>query len=190
MLSFWIYFLELNEIFYFFNVFFFKELAVGNEENVFKNNPKSESSRNYSPIPNAYLVEFDQQSGVKNFQYTISEHLERSHGIPRSAIQMRQIISSSLFSGASFSVNSEHSAKMIESIPNVIAIYPVYSIPGPEPVKEYIQFGNSDGEQMDQVISHHLTGVDKVHEQLQNFGEGVRVRRLEIAAKFFFHFHG
>lgn len=160
-------------------------MAIENEVNIVEANAKSSSSGNYEPIPNAYLVEFDLLKNVKNVEQTIVEFLESSHGIRQSTITMRQTISSSLFNGASFSVNSEHSIKMIESIPNVIAVYPVYSIPAPEPLKKYIPFGrNVDDNETPLVISHDLTGVDQVHQQMNVFGNGVRVRRSEIFIRF------
>ncbi|CAF4105811.1 unnamed protein product [Adineta steineri] len=98
---------------------------------------------------------------------------------------MRQIISSSLFNGASFSVDSQHSIKMIESIPNVIAVYPVYSIPAPDPLKNYIPLErNADDDETHLVISHDLTGVDQVHQEMKVFGNGVRVAVIDTGVDY------
>ncbi|CAF1433292.1 unnamed protein product, partial [Adineta steineri] len=160
-------------------------LAVENEENIVEANSTPSSSGNYEPIPNAYLIEFDLLKNVKNVEQTIVEFLESSHGIRQSTIRMRQIISSSLFNGASFSVDSEHSIKMIESIPNVIAVYPVYSIPAPDPLKNYIPLErNADDDETHLVISHDLTGVDQVHQEMKVFGNGVRVAVIDTGVDY------
>ncbi|CAF4514129.1 unnamed protein product [Rotaria sp. Silwood2] len=68
---------------------------------------------------------------------------------------------------------------MIKSIPGVIAVYPVYSIPGPESLTEYIQSKSRDNDPTAPVIAHDLTGVGNVHDQLKNFGNGVRVAVID-----------
>ena len=129
-------------------------------------------------VENAYLVEFDQSTSVKNFQQRMFNSLQRSLGIARSTITMRQTISSSLFTGISFSINAPHSRDDIESIPGAKAVYPIYVVPGPESLAEKNKRPSAKamGDRMDSVIAHKLTGVDQVHQQLNNFGQGVRVR--------------
>lgn len=161
-------------------MFLFIYFLVDHEESKANRNLESTKTQNRVLIPNTYLVEFDQNSGVRNFQQTIVEFLQKSYGLPRSAIQMRQSIFSSLFYGASFSIDSIHSIGMIKSIPGVIAVHPVYSIPGPEPLTEYIQSKSRNNDRAAPVIAHDLTGVENVHNQLKNFGNGVRVNKDTI----------
>ncbi|CAF3277535.1 unnamed protein product [Rotaria sp. Silwood2] len=130
-------------------------------------------------IENAYLVEFDQHVNVRNFQRTIFNSLQRSLGISQSTIAMRQVISSSLFTGASFSVNTEHSIDAIKSIPGAIAIYPIYFVPGPQYFENYWPTGRKSDNQRDSISAHKLTGVDRVHKELKNFGKGVRIAIID-----------
>ncbi|CAF3474670.1 unnamed protein product, partial [Rotaria sp. Silwood2] len=130
-------------------------------------------------IENAYLVEFDQHVNVRNFQRTIFNSLQRSLGISQSTITMRQVISSSLFTGASFSVNTEHSVDAIKSIPGAIAIYPIYFVPGPQYFENYWPTGRKSDNQSDSISAHKLTGVDRVHKELKNFGKGVRIAIID-----------
>ncbi|CAF3304435.1 unnamed protein product [Rotaria socialis] len=157
----------------------FNEFMVRNEETLSDIDSSSETMSDYTPIPNTYLVEFDQNARIRNFEQVIGDYLERNRGIPRSAIRMRQIISSSLFSGASFSVNVEHSVKSIESIPNVISVYPVYSVSGPKYFKHYASSAIKSNERAASAIAHDLTGVAQVHDEIKNFGKGVRVAVID-----------
>ncbi|CAF1482172.1 unnamed protein product [Rotaria magnacalcarata] len=155
------------------------EFMVRNEETLSNIDSSTETMSDYRPIPNTYLVEFDQNARIRNFEQVIGDYLERNRGIPRSAIRMRQIISSSLFSGASFSVNIEHSVKSIESIPNVISVYPVYSVAGPKYFKHYASSAIKNNERAASAIAHDFTGVAQVHDELKNFGKGVRVAVID-----------
>lgn len=140
-------------------------------------------------VENSYLIEFDHKASVTNFQQRMFNSLQRSFGIARSSITMRQTISSSLFSGVSFSVNTPHSLEAIESIPGAKAVYPIYVVPGPESLAEEskIRSARALENRMDSVIAHKLTGVDQVHEQLKNFGQGVRVRSHKTQKKEKYH---
>jgi hypothetical protein len=134
-------------------------------------------------MENAYLVEFDQRVSARNFQQTIFNSLQRSLGIPQSNITMRQVISSSLFSGVSFSVDTKHSIKAIESIPGAIAIYPIYSVTGPESWKDETPLGGESNNRADSISAHKLTGVEQVHNELNNFGKGVRVTKSKFKSR-------
>ncbi|CAF3861342.1 unnamed protein product, partial [Rotaria sp. Silwood1] len=74
--------------------------------------------------------------------------------------------------------------EMIKSIPGTIAVYPVYSVPGPKPLTKYIQFKSRENNPTAPVIAHDLTGVDKIHEQLKNFGNGVRVAVIDTGVDY------
>jgi hypothetical protein len=132
-------------------------------------------------VKNAYLVEFAVDSGVKDHFQTIAKSLKASHGIPESTIIPRRIIDSSLFSGASFSLTVNHPAEAIEMIEGIVAIHPIYTIPAPSPLTTYLNANVSYNSATDSVNSHNFTGVTQVHEKLQNFGAGVRVRKLQIS---------
>ncbi|CAF3955288.1 unnamed protein product [Rotaria sp. Silwood1] len=92
---------------------------------------------------------------------------------------MRQVISSSLFTGASFSVNTEHLIDAIKSIPGAIAIYPIYFASGPQYFENYWPIGRKSDNQSDSISAHKLTGVDRVHKELKNFGKGVRIAIID-----------
>jgi hypothetical protein len=132
-------------------------------------------------LKNAYLVEFASSSGVKDHFQTITKSLKASHGIDESAIKLRRIIHSSVFSGASFSLTADHSIEAIEMIEGAIAIYPIYIVPAPRPFANYINATVSYDNTTDLINSHNLTGVTQVHQELHNFGQGVRVRKLQTS---------
>lgn len=129
-------------------------------------------------VENAYLVEFDQSTSVESFRQRMFNSLQRSFGIDRSTVTLRQTITSSLFSGISFSINTPHSLAVVESIPGAKAVYPIYVVPGPGSLtgEDTQRSAKVMENRMDSAITHRLTGVDQVHEQLRNFGQGVRVR--------------
>jgi hypothetical protein len=135
-------------------------------------------------VKNAYLVEFASDSGVKDHFETIAQSLKASHGIPKSAIKPRRIIRSSLFSGASFSLTANHPIEAVEMIEGAIAIYPIYTIPAPRPLTVSMDADVSYDNTTDLINSHDLTGVTQVHQQLQNFGAGVRVRKRQTYTLF------
>ncbi len=132
-------------------------------------------------LKNAYLVEFPSDSGHKDHFETIAKSLKASHGIPKSAIIPRHIIDSSLFSGASFSLTVNHPIEAIEMIEGIAAIHPIYMIPAPSPVTTYMNANVSYDITTDFSNSHNLTGVTQVHQQLKNFGAGVRVRKSQTS---------
>ena len=138
-------------------------------------------------LKDAYLVEFPSDSGDKDHFQTIIKSLKASHGIPKSAIKLRHLIRSSLFSGVSFSLTASHSVEAIEMIEGIIAIYPIYIIPAPRPssipTKASVPYDNAT----DSFNSHDLTGITQVHQQLQNFGAGVRVRKPQISSLLYIH---
>jgi hypothetical protein len=129
-------------------------------------------------LKNAYLVEFASDSGHKDHFETIAKSLKASHDISELTIIRRHIIQSPLFSGASFSLTVNHPVEAIEMIEGIVAIHPIYSIPAPSPVTTYMNAANVPYDiNTDSINSHNLTGITQVHQQLQNFGAGVRVRK-------------
>ena len=63
-------------------------------------------------------------------------------------------------------------------IQDAIAIYPVYTIHVPDPIKSDVSADGSDGSAADYLRSYNLTGVTEVHQKFKNFGKGVRVSQL------------
>jgi hypothetical protein len=128
-------------------------------------------------VKNAYLVEFSPDAHVKNHFRTITNSLKASHGIHESAIKQRHIIESSLFSGISFSITVDHSADALEMIEEATAIYPIYIVQAPTPIIKDISSDILNSNSVDFINSHNLTGITQVHNELHNFGKGVRVRK-------------
>lgn len=141
-------------------------------------------------MPNTYLVEFDERVRITNIEQIITDTLTKTYGLPRSAIAMRQTISTSLFTGGSFTVNSDHSIGAIKSIPHVKTVHRVYSVPAPKYFKTYASSPVKLNEPSPPAIAHDITGVSRVHEELKNFGKGVRVsltkRTIPINFKYVF----
>jgi hypothetical protein len=65
-------------------------------------------------------------------------------------------------------------------IKDAIAIYPVYTVPAPSPLKHFIFSDTTTSNNADSIMPHGLTGVDQVHQKLNNFGKGVRVRKSQV----------
>ena len=125
-------------------------------------------------MENTYLVEFASDSTNTRHLEKVSKSLKASHNIDASKIQERSSISSTLFSGVSFTVNTNHSIKAIEMIKDVIAVYPVYSFHFSNPLKATSYSVVYDGN-AETINSYNLTRIDHVHKTFNNFGEGVRV---------------
>jgi hypothetical protein len=142
-------------------------------------NPRSASNgtRGRVLLKNAYLVEFAPNANVKDHFRTITNSLMASHGIDESAVEQRHIIQSSLFSGISFSLTVEHPTEALEMIEEAVAIYPIYTLRVPQPNKNNISPKLLNNNSVDFINSHGLTGVTQVHNELHNFGKGVRVRK-------------
>ena len=130
-------------------------------------------------LKNTYMIEFTPNAAVTNHFQTIAESLKVSHNIHYSTIKNRSIIHSSLFSGASVSLTIDHPIEAIEMIKGAIAIYAVYTIPAPNPLQHSISSNTLNRDSVDSINSHGLTGVTQVHEELHNFGKGVRVRKSQ-----------
>jgi hypothetical protein len=132
-------------------------------------------------LKNAYLIEFPSDSGHKDHFETIAKSLKASHGIPKSAIKPRHIIHSSLFSGVSILLTVDHPVEAIEMIEGIVAIHPIYTIPAPSPLTTSMSANVPYDSTTDFFNSHNLTGVTQVHQQLQNFGADVRVRKSQTS---------
>ena len=129
-------------------------------------------------IKNTYLVEFAVESGVKNHFKRVARSLKAFHQIPTSAIKKRCTIDTSLFSRISFTLTVDHSHEALEMIQDAIAIHPVYAIQRQRPIIHAFSSKILTSDANDSVVDHGLTGVNEVHEKLQNFGKGVRVRKV------------
>lgn len=124
------------------------------------------------------MVEFAPNSGDTDHFRTVARSLKASHNIQSSRIKKRCNIHSSLFTGVSFTVTDNHSVEAIEMIQDAIAVYPVYTIHVPDPIKSDVSADGSDGSAADYIRSYNLTGVTQVHQKFQNYGKGVRVNQL------------
>ncbi|UJR22388.1 hypothetical protein I4U23_025449 [Adineta vaga] len=129
-------------------------------------------------IKNTYLIEFAPDAAVKNQFRTITKSLQLSHDIDPSSVKIRRSIESSLFSGISFTVDQDHPIEAIESIEGAIAIYPIYTVYAPKPVKVF-SFDELYTTGTDSINSYNLTGVNYVHEQFKNYGAGVKVAVID-----------
>jgi len=141
--------------------------------------PAAEKIGNSVLMKNTYLVEFSSDSLEKNHFEKVTKSLKLSENIDSSKIQHRSSISSSLFSGVSFTVKENHSIESIEMIKDAIAIYPVYRFQLPKPIKTSVSVKDFYSENAESVNSHNLTGVHQVQQLFNNFGAGVRVRLRE-----------
>lgn len=127
-------------------------------------------------IKNAYLIEFPSDGDVRDHYQRVTRSVQASHGISESKVKMRRIIRSSLFSGVSISVTDENAVEALEMIEDAIAIYPIYTIQMPQPIKSAISSKIMNSHKNDYAMnSHNLTGVASVHQELRNYGRGVRV---------------
>ena len=142
-----------------------------------KMSPATESSGNQILMKNTYMVEFASNSPDPDHFRTVARSLKASHNILSSRIKKRCDIQSSLFSGVSFTVTGNHSVEAIEMIEDAVAVYPVYAVHVPDPIKSYVSRDGSDGSSADYIRSYNLTGVTEVHQKFKNFGKGVRVSR-------------
>lgn len=152
-------------------------LAAKTQRKKVKMLPAPERIGNRVLIHNTYMVEFAPDSGVKNHFRTITDSLKTFQNIRSSEIKQRCTIDSSLFSGVSFTVTTNHSTEAIEMIKDAIAIYPVYTVPAPKPIINPVSSDTLNGMDSNSIHSYNLTGVSHVHEKLNNYGKGVRVRK-------------
>lgn len=132
-------------------------------------------------IKNSYLIEFASDGGIRDYYQRVTRSLQASHGINESKVKMRRIIQSSLFSGVSISVTDENAVEALEMINDAIAIYPIYTIQMPQPIRSGISSKIINrNKNVYATNSHNLTGVASVHQELHNYGKGVRVRISHI----------
>ena len=122
------------------------------------------------------MIEFPPEINVKNHFRAIGDSLKASNQIEESKIQIRSVIDSSLFNGASFSVTTNDSIEMSKLMEDAIDIYPVYLIPAPRIFKSPFSSDKSIDIEPYLINAFDLTGVDQIHKKLNNFGTGVRVR--------------
>ena len=120
-------------------------------------------------LENTYFVEFNPDSNEKNFLSKISKSLRSSN------IQHRSSISTDIFAGVSFTINAEHSIESFELIQDAIAVYPVYTVQLPKPVKESAVYTGAYDGNYATINSYNLTRVEQVHKTLKNYGAGVKV---------------
>ena len=127
-------------------------------------------------LKNTYMVEYSPDVDVRKHFRTITASLKASKQIVDSEIQIRSVIRSSLFNGASFSVTTNNSIEALKVTEDAIDIHPVYLVPAPRTFKSSFTSRTSIKRDPYLMNSFDLTGVTEVHKNLQNFGAGVRVR--------------
>lgn len=127
-------------------------------------------------LKNAYVVEFEPNSNAETEWHTVCYSLQGYWGIESSEMKKRLVIDTPLFTGISFTINVDHPIDVLDDIPNAIAFYPIYLIPAPEPVPISSSPLEVLANSFLNINSYNLTGVNQVHNQLNNFGNGVRVR--------------
>lgn len=134
--------------------------------------PISENPPGRVLLKNTYMVEFASDSADTDHFRAVTKSLKSTHNVQPSGVKKRYDIRSSLFSGISFTVTDNHSIEAIEMIKDAVAVYPVYIVQVPQPIK---RSNPVYGSGTDYFRSYNLTGVTQVHERFQNFGKGVRV---------------
>ena len=132
---------------------------------------------------NSYLIEFASETNIKDYYQTVAKSLKASNDIDESAVIKRRVIESSLFIGVSITITVDHPVEALEMIEDAVAIYPVYTIRAPKPIKSRISSEKLTTNDTYMMNSHNLTGVFKVHQQFNNFGKGVRVRSYDRILK-------
>ncbi|KAJ3148311.1 hypothetical protein HDU86_007493 [Geranomyces michiganensis] len=125
-----------------------------------KINPKAEY------VPNTYMVEFDlahkeePKKTIKNFFGS------------NKTLKPRTSISTSLFKGQSFTVDSEHTLEDLLKIPGAKKVYPVRVVKRPTIKRTATKQVAAPADQ--DITSHKQTGVAAQH-KAGNFGKGVKV---------------
>lgn len=137
----------------------------------------SKTIENHVLLENTYMVEFPTDASNTDCFRTVTKSLEASHRIQSARIKKRCQIRTSLFNGVSFTVTGNHPIEAIEMIKDAVSIYPVYTIHVPKPIKDSVSSKSLNGNNGDDFRSYDLTGINQVHQRLQNFGKGVRVRK-------------
>ena len=98
-------------------------------------NLKSEERINWAQddLPGVYMVEFsaDDASDTKSLLFRHFQALD----IPEHRLLFRTSVKTKLFHGHSFEITGEHEYKHISSIPGVIGVHKVRSVPAPKPFK-------------------------------------------------------
>lgn len=126
-------------------------------------------------VNSTYIVEF--ASDTKSTDYLNS--LVTYCNVSQTNIKQRRQIASRISSFVSFTISGRNDIEVMERVsqmPDIIGIYPVYSIQIPELENTSLELGALDLVNVSSVMSHDLTGVKQVHENLTIFGKGVKVR--------------
>ncbi|ORX48325.1 subtilisin-like protein [Hesseltinella vesiculosa] len=120
-----------------------------------------------------YIVELNHHNTLPNFVQTFSQSLDNAH--------VHEQFSHPIFSGMSFSLNgpSDADAEKLHSLldsDDVVAIYPSRAVQRPsiqaQPLAADVPYS---AEQIQQMMPHSLTQVDRVHSELGNTGKGIVV---------------
>jgi hypothetical protein len=130
-------------------------------------------------VNNAYLLEFASSTAGNDHFQTVIDSLSKTHQIHHSKIHKRCQIQTELFTGVSFTVTVDHPIEAIEMIEDVINIHPIYTVRAPKPFKIFSPSSTPTDSNADPINSYGLTGVTDVHKKLNNYGKGVRVRKLQ-----------
>lgn len=143
--------------------------------------------KKFKPIDNAnlaqgrYIVEFNTDVGVQSFSQDLKKTFDEKD------YNILEKYNHSLFNGLSFKLDDPNPSTVTASSydeklqalledENVKAIYPVKIIPRPELKSVPLETAASNVEAL---LPHDLTQVDRVHNELKNTGKGIVVGILD-----------
>ncbi|KAI8060238.1 peptidase S8/S53 domain-containing protein [Gongronella butleri] len=127
-----------------------------------------------------YVVEVRHPDAVSAFAQSLTESL--------SSVEVREQYSHSLFSGVSFALDDIDAHKETLSAlfdsDNVLAVYPSRNINRPS-VKSVPVKTDYTREQIQQMLPHSMTQVDRVHKELKNTGKGIVVGIIDSGVDYY-----
>lgn len=126
-------------------------------------------------MPGGYVVELASASSGKRSLDVYAEFLDALDKRSAGNFRTRQKYNSELFNGVAVQLTSPADLVEIATLPNVVAVRPLYIHPGPEPIAQ--RAATDDDSVLGQSV-HILTGVDAVHAAGYK-GRGVRIAVLD-----------
>ncbi|UJR24182.1 hypothetical protein I4U23_027148 [Adineta vaga] len=140
---------------------------------------KSKKSDTPRLLRGAYVIQYPANTPVKKCFQSVTDSLQKTHGISRSLVKTRLEYKSSLFAGISIQVDHKDAIDALEMIEDAIELYPVTISQRPRPKKNSAFFDRLTEAQRKTLIPHYLTGVDDIHKRFKNFGEGVKIGMID-----------
>ncbi|EJD38967.1 subtilisin-like protein [Auricularia subglabra TFB-10046 SS5] len=121
-----------------------------------------------------YIVELASAPAGKR---SADPHAEFLEALDRRAVgnfHTRQEYRSELFNGIAVQLTTPEELVDLASLPNVVAVHPLYIQPGPQPVKKRVMEDGEESPVLGRSV-HIMTGVDLVH------ASGVKGKDIQIA---------